>query len=137
MNPTIEAVTERIRSRSAETRAAYIERCRAAIDAGPARAHLSCGNIAHAAAASGADKAAIAGGRGANIGIVTAYNDMLSAHQPFERFPALIRQAARAAGALGIRGPGALPACPASPRGDRGHRVLRRPRPSRARSRDS
>ncbi|MEO0764011.1 MAG: dihydroxy-acid dehydratase, partial [Pseudomonadota bacterium] len=68
------------------------------IEAGPARAHLSCGNMAHITAASGADKAAIAKERGGNIGIVTAYNDMLSAHQPFERFPALIKDAARAAG---------------------------------------
>ncbi len=98
MNETIEAVTERIKRRSRETRAAYMERCRRAIEAGPARAHLSCGNMAHATAASGGDRAAIAGERGGNIGIVTAYNDMLSAHQPFERFPGLIKEAAREAG---------------------------------------
>lgn len=98
LNPTVAAVTERIRARSRETRAAYLDRCRRAAEAGPGRAHLSCGNIAHAAAAAGADKAAVAGARVPNLGIVTAYNDMLSAHQPFERFPSLIKEAARRAG---------------------------------------
>jgi len=98
MHPTIEAVTDRIRARSAATRATYLERCRRAAEAGPARAHLSCGNIAHVAAAAGRDKLSIARERGGNLAIVTAYNDMLSAHQPFERFPALIKAAAREAG---------------------------------------
>ena len=98
MNPTIAAVTERIAERSAETRAAYLARCRRAAEAGPARAHLSCGNIAHVAAAAGPDKRPIAGNEVPNLGVVTAYNDMLSAHQPFERFPGIIREAARAAG---------------------------------------
>ncbi|MDH3668762.1 MAG: phosphogluconate dehydratase [Paracoccaceae bacterium] len=95
---TIAAVTGRIVERSAETRTAYLARCHRAAEAGPARAHLSCGNIAHVVAASGRDKAAIAREKGGNIAIVTAYNDMLSAHQPFERFPALIKEAAHAAG---------------------------------------
>ena len=98
MNPTVTDVTARIRARSRQTRAAYLDRCRRAAESGPGRAHLSCGNLAHAAAAAGADKAAVAQGRVPNLGIVTAYNDMLSAHQPFERFPALIREAARKAG---------------------------------------
>ena len=98
MHPTIEAVTERIARHSAETRGRYLARCRRAIEAGPARAHLSCGNMAHVTAASGRDKPAIARERGGNIAIVTAYNDMLSAHQPFERFPAIIKAAAREAG---------------------------------------
>ncbi|SMF29584.1 6-phosphogluconate dehydratase [Tistlia consotensis] len=98
MHPTIEAVTERIRRRSSASRGRYLARCRRAIEAGPARAHLSCGNLAHVTAASGRDKAAIAGQASGNIGIVTAYNDMLSAHQPFERFPELIKKAAREAG---------------------------------------
>ena len=66
---------------------------------GPARAHLACGNQAHAYAAMGEDKAALAADRAPNIGIVTAYNDMLSAHQPFEAYPGQIRAAARRAGA--------------------------------------
>ena len=98
LHSTLAAVTDRIRARSAVSRAAYLDRMRRAAEAGPARSHLSCGNQAHAYAASGADKAELAGGRAPNIGIVTAYNDMLSAHQPYERYPELIRQAARAAG---------------------------------------
>ncbi|SFI42207.1 phosphogluconate dehydratase [Albimonas pacifica] len=98
MNPTIEAVTDRIRARSAAARGAYLARVERAVEAGPARAHLSCGNMAHVTAAMGPDKAPIAEERGGNIGIVTAYNDMLSAHQPFERFPDLIKAAAREAG---------------------------------------
>jgi phosphogluconate dehydratase len=66
---------------------------------GPARAHLSCGNQAHAYAAMTADKDALLAERAPNIGIVTAYNDMLSAHQPYERYPDLIRAAARKVGA--------------------------------------
>ena len=98
MNPRIEAVTQRIRARSAQRRTAYLERMRSAAEAGPARAHLSCGNQAHAYAAMEADKSALAEGRAPNLGIVSAYNDMLSAHQPFEHYPEIIRRAARAAG---------------------------------------
>ena len=99
LNPTIADVTERIRRRSAGSRSAYLARMAAAAEAGPRRAHLTCGNQAHAYAAMGADKAALAAGRTPNIGIITAYNDMLSAHQPYEAYPALIREAARKAGA--------------------------------------
>ena len=70
-----------------------------AAEAGPVRAHLSCGNQAHAYAAMGDDKDRLAGGRAPNLGIVTAYNDMLSAHQPFEHYPEKLRAAARAVGA--------------------------------------
>ncbi len=99
LNPTIADVTERIRRRSVGSRSAYLARMAAAAEAGPRRAHLTCGNQAHAYAAMGADKAALAAGRTPNIGIITAYNDMLSAHQPYEAYPALIREAARKAGA--------------------------------------
>jgi len=98
LNPTVEAVTARIEARSRAARETYLARCRAWAGKGPGRAHLSCGNLAHAAAAALEDKAAVAGMRAPNIGVVTAYNDMLSAHQPFERFPALIKAAARRAG---------------------------------------
>ncbi|ETX28338.1 phosphogluconate dehydratase [Roseivivax isoporae] len=98
LNATIQKVTERIEARSEKTRGIYLDRMRRAADEGPRRAHLSCGNQAHAYAAMGADKDALAGARAPNIGIVTAYNDMLSAHQPFERFPEVIRAAARAQG---------------------------------------
>ena len=96
---TIADVTNRIRARSAITRSDYLDRLAQATAAGPARAHLSCGNQAHAYAAMGPDKTALASARAPNIGIVTAYNDMLSAHQPYEHYPDLIRAAARAAGA--------------------------------------
>jgi phosphogluconate dehydratase len=99
LNPIVEQVTDRIRERSRRVRTAYMDRARRAAEAGPVRASLSCGNLAHAIAACGAtDKSALAQGSAGNIGIVTAYNDMLSAHQPFETFPEIIRQAARAAG---------------------------------------
>ncbi len=99
LNATIAAVTDRIRARSAKPRGVYLDRMARAAEAGPARAHLTCGNQAHAYAAMGDDKAALAGGRQPNIGIVTAYNDMLSAHQPYEDYPRIIRTAAAAAGA--------------------------------------
>ena len=98
LNPVIERVTERIRERSAATRAAYLARIDAARGNGRPRARLSCGNLAHGFAAAGDDKPAIRQGRAPNVGIVTAYNDMLSAHQPFENYPALIRMAVRNAG---------------------------------------
>ncbi|HHX88799.1 MAG TPA: phosphogluconate dehydratase [Paracoccus sp.] len=98
-DPRILAVTERIRARSRASRQAYLDKIARAADEGPARAHLSCSNQAHAYAAMGGDKDALAGGKAPNLGIITAYNDMLSAHQPFEDYPALIRRAARAAGA--------------------------------------
>ncbi|GIX13196.1 MAG: phosphogluconate dehydratase [Paracoccaceae bacterium] len=102
MHPTIEAVTERIRSRSAATRAAYMDMCRRAMEQGPGRAHLSCGNLAHAAAAAGEDKARVIRPDLPVIGIVTAYNDMLSAHAPFARFPDVIRRAAHDAGGAAL-----------------------------------
>ncbi|MEX0302228.1 MAG: phosphogluconate dehydratase [Leisingera sp.] len=98
LNPTLAAVTDRIIARSEATRAAYLERMRAARGKGPARAHLSCSGQAHAYAATGADQQTLAQGTKGHLGIVTAYNDMLSAHQPFETYPALIRDAVRAAG---------------------------------------
>ncbi|MEM9048985.1 MAG: phosphogluconate dehydratase [Pseudomonadota bacterium] len=99
MHPTVAAVTARIIDRSRETRCAYLARCDRWSEMGPGRAHLSCGNLAHAAAAAGPDKASVAGEKAPNLGIVTAYNDMLSAHQPFERYPDIIRAAARSVGA--------------------------------------
>ncbi len=98
LHPVIERVTARIRERSATTRSAYLARLSAARSEGRSRSRLSCGNLAHAFAASGEDKPALRASRAPNIGIVTAYNDMLSAHQPFENYPALIRMAVRNAG---------------------------------------
>jgi phosphogluconate dehydratase len=100
LHPTLTTVTERIRERSAPARADYLARMRAAALDGTTRAQLSCTNLAHGfAASSPTDKDALRALRWPNIAIVSAYNDMLSAHQPFERYPALIRAAAREAGA--------------------------------------
>ncbi|WP_333869552.1 phosphogluconate dehydratase [Cypionkella sp.] len=99
LNSTIDRVTDRIRERSLATRGRYLAQIGAAVQAGPVRAHLSCGNQAHAYAAMVEDKAELASVRAPNIGIVTAYNDMLSAHQPYEDYPKIIREAARRAGA--------------------------------------
>ena len=99
LNATVARVTDRIVERSGPLRRPYLDRMARARDAGTTRAHLSCGNQAHAyAAMPEADKALLAEGTAGNLGIVTAYNDMLSAHQPYERYPELIRQAARAMG---------------------------------------
>ncbi|MFK7868399.1 MAG: phosphogluconate dehydratase [Roseobacter sp.] len=98
LNDTIERVTDRIIARSEEARGSYLKRMEAARKKGPARGHLSCSGQAHAFAAAGPDQGKLARESAGNLGIVTTYNDMLSAHQPFERFPDLIREAARAAG---------------------------------------
>ncbi len=98
-HPTLERVTARIIERSRGPRAAYLEMIGRARENGVNRPTLSCGNLAHAFAASGEDKAAIRTGAGPNIGIVTAYNDMLSAHQPYGPYPNQIKLFAREVGA--------------------------------------
>ncbi|SFL35397.1 phosphogluconate dehydratase [Shimia haliotis] len=98
IHPTIEAVTSRIMSRSAATRTAYLARMDAARKQGPARAHLSCSGQAHTYAATGQDQEALATQSAGHLGIVTAYNDMLSAHQPFETYPAALKDAVREIG---------------------------------------
>ncbi|HVO07579.1 MAG TPA: phosphogluconate dehydratase [Burkholderiaceae bacterium] len=100
MHPTVLQVTQRIARRSAAARRAYLER----VDRLAARPRgsdrLGCANVAHAFAALPSDqRLRIVAERAPNLGIVTAYNDMLSAHQPYERFPAWIRDEARALGA--------------------------------------
>jgi phosphogluconate dehydratase len=101
MHPTIQAVTERIEARSDATRAAYLARIDAAGREGPNRTALSCSNLAHGIAACGrTEKDALSADVVPNIGIVTAYNDMLSAHQPYEGYPEQIRRAAEGAGAV-------------------------------------
>ncbi|MGJ8624186.1 MAG: phosphogluconate dehydratase [Yoonia sp.] len=98
LHPTIAAVTDRIIARSEGPRRKYMDTMARAAAEGPRRSHLTCGNQAHAYAAMGDDKASLTADKAPNIGIITAYNDMLSAHQPFETYPEIIRQAARAAG---------------------------------------
>ncbi|WP_299650984.1 phosphogluconate dehydratase [uncultured Jannaschia sp.] len=99
LDTRIEEITDRIRERSRPTRETYLARMRDQAQKGPRRAHLDCGNQAHAYAAMGDQKDDLAEDRVPNIGIVTAYNDMLSAHQPFKDYPDRIKAAARAAGA--------------------------------------
>ena len=101
LNATVKAVTARIRARSAATRGNYLQRVEAAIEQGPVRKTLSCTNQAHAFAAfPELDKNLLVGMHKPSIAIVSAYNDMLSAHQPFETFPEIIKQAAREADAV-------------------------------------
>jgi phosphogluconate dehydratase len=95
----IETVTARIIERSRVGRQAYLDLIAKQRDAGVNRPVLSCGNLAHGFAASGEDKAAIRDGKAMNIGIVTAYNDMLSAHQPYGRYPEQMKIFAREVGA--------------------------------------
>src|ERR1700723_3768146 len=92
-------VTERIVKRSRDRRRPYLDRIDHTIGKGPTRKKLGCANFAHGFAACGPeDKHALRDGDAPNLAIVTAYNDMLSAHQPLERFPELIKRAVRAAG---------------------------------------
>ncbi|MFN0046669.1 MAG: phosphogluconate dehydratase [Sphingorhabdus sp.] len=99
LNATLEAVTAWVIERSKPGRATYLDLIARQRDAGVNRPTLSCGNLAHGFAASGEDKAAIRGGKAMNIGIVSAYNDMLSAHQPYGRYPEQMKIFAREVGA--------------------------------------
>ncbi len=100
MRPAITDITNRIIERSKASRANYLLRMQKAKDAGPGRSAMSCGNFAHAIAASPIkDKLTLRNKETKNIGIVTAYNDLLSAHQPFAAYPDIIKDAARTVGA--------------------------------------
>jgi phosphogluconate dehydratase len=99
LNPTIAKVTDRIIERSKPTRRRYLELMAEQKERGINRPRLSCGNFAHGFAAAGEDKDAISHLAGPNIGIVTAYNDMLSAHQPYGRYPEQMKIFAREVGA--------------------------------------
>lgn len=92
INPTIKIVTDRITKRSEATRSFYLNKMNDARKEGPKRAHLSCGNQAHAYAPVPEDQKRLIDGAGGNIGIINAYNDMLSAHQPFEKYPDIIKK---------------------------------------------
>ncbi len=101
VHPVVREVTARISQRSENSRSAYLERVRAASAAGPARGDLGCANLAHGIAACGADeKLHLRAGERRNVAIVSAYNDMLSAHQPLERYPAILKKAVLAAGGV-------------------------------------
>jgi phosphogluconate dehydratase len=100
-HPVVADVTDRLVARSAPGRAAYLARIRAASDRGPARGRLACANLAHGfAAAEEPVKSGLRAGSKPNIAIVSAYNDMLSAHQPFETYPPVLKQAVIRAGGL-------------------------------------
>jgi phosphogluconate dehydratase len=99
VNPAIAAVTDAVVARSRDSRRRYLDKIEHAVVHQPRRKALGCANLAHGFAACGmGDKEALRNGTGPNLGIVTAYNDMLSAHQPFETYPSIIREAARDAG---------------------------------------
>jgi phosphogluconate dehydratase len=101
LHPVVKDVTERIKQRSRDTRADYLARMAEARAQKPQRTQLSCGNLAHGFAACDApEKAKLAADTAPNIGIVSAYNDMLSAHQPYGAYPPIIRQAAAEVGAV-------------------------------------
>ena len=95
----VAAVTERIRKRSVERRRRYLDLIDREAAKGPERPRLSCGNFAHGFAAAAEDKNAIRHNRGPNLAIVTAFNDMLSAHQPYGRYPEQMKIFAREVGA--------------------------------------
>ena len=100
LHPTIEAITRRITQRSAATRAAYLERLDAAANRRPGAERMGCANVAHAVAGIPAnDKFRIVAENAPNIAIVNAYNDMLSAHQPMQFYPDIIKAEARKLGA--------------------------------------
>ncbi len=101
MHSRLTEITERVVERSTATRNTYLDMIHAAAHRGPKRGVLSCSNLAHGFAACDThDKEALKGGAKANLAIVSAYNDMLSAHQPFETYPALIKAACREVGAV-------------------------------------
>ncbi|KAJ55640.1 phosphogluconate dehydratase [Actibacterium mucosum KCTC 23349] len=120
LNSTVQSVTDRIINRSKDSRQAYLDRMARAADQGPARAHLTCGNQAHAYAAMGQDKDTLLAERAPNLGIVTAYNDMLSAHQPYETYPQVIKAAARAQGATAQVAGGVPAMCDGVTQGQKG-----------------
>src|SRR5690606_13347894 len=98
VHPVLSAVTERIVRNSKPYRSAYLERMKMARRQGPQRGALGCTNLAHGFAAFPAnDKLILKEQRQPSVAIVSAYNDMLSAHQPYVRFPAVIKDAVRAA----------------------------------------
>jgi phosphogluconate dehydratase len=101
MHPVVAEVTARVVERSAATRAAYLRGIRAADDRGPARGRLGCANLAHGFAAADPDeKPVLRGGTKPNLAIVTSYNDMLSAHQPYGAYPPVLKRAAVRAGGI-------------------------------------
>ncbi len=101
VHPVLEAVTNEVIERSKKSRATYLARVDAAVAEGPHRAQLACGNLVHGfAACAAAEKADLSASVKANVGIISAYNDMLSAHQPYKDYPDIIKAAATNAGGI-------------------------------------
>ena len=101
MHPVIQQVTDRIMARSEKSRAIYLQRIEQARQRGPHRGALNCGNLAHGfAACSSQEKSDLRSLTKANIGIISSYNDMLSAHQPYEAYPAIIKKAVAEIGSV-------------------------------------
>ncbi|OGA59696.1 MAG: phosphogluconate dehydratase [Burkholderiales bacterium RIFCSPHIGHO2_01_FULL_64_960] len=110
MHPVVARVTERIVQRSADTRGAYLAGIDAMIARKPAQDRMGCANLAHAyAALPGSDKFKVTVEKAPNIGVVTAYNDMLSAHQPYQSYPTVLRDEAAQHGAT-VQVAGGVPA---------------------------
>lgn len=101
LHPSLDAVTRRIIERSTDSRSAYLSRIGAAASSGPSRSRLGCANLAHGfAASSPEDKLDLRALRKPNIAIVTSYNDMLSAHRPYETYPPQLKRAVARAGGI-------------------------------------
>ena len=117
----ITAVTTRIIERSRANREAYLDRVHSAAESGPHRSSLSCTNLVHGfAACSAGDKSALSADVVPNLAIITSYNDMLSAHQPFGRYPDLIKEAAREAGGVAQIASGVPAMCDGVTQGQKG-----------------
>ncbi|MFM8795347.1 MAG: dihydroxy-acid dehydratase, partial [Betaproteobacteria bacterium] len=110
LHPTLKAVTDRIAQRSAASRRAYLELCDRMASRPRGADRMGCANVAHAfAVLPGSDKFRVVAQKAPNLAVVTAYNDMLSAHQPYEGYPQALREAARAQGAT-LQVAGGVPA---------------------------
>ncbi|MBU6418656.1 MAG: phosphogluconate dehydratase [Proteobacteria bacterium] len=121
VHPVLQKVTERIVERSRARRGLYLQRLGEAASHKPKRQALGCANQAHGFAGCGvADKSVLRDGQGASLGIVTAYNDMLSAHQPYETYPEMIRAAARVAGGVAMVAGGVPAMCDGVTQGEAG-----------------
>ena len=122
MHPRVLEVTERLVERSRKTRERYLAMMAAAASEGPQRGKLQCANFAHGVAGcnSGEDKQSLRLMNSANVAIVSAYNDMLSAHQPYEHFPEMIRQALREIGSVGQHAGGVPAMCDGVTQGEAG-----------------
>ncbi len=123
MHPKLQDVTDRIIERSEPTRRTYLDQIANAAQSGPSRGHISCSGQAHAYAAMGEDQGQLANCRAPNLGIITAYNDMLSAHKPYETYPEQIRQTARAMGATAQVAGGVPAMCDGVTQGEKGMEI--------------